>query len=52
MASWHIFRGELREIAWLVSVIGGLSVLGVGLAVTLVLGIDSWASWHFASAPT
>jgi hypothetical protein len=51
MSNWNTFRGELREIAWLASVIGGLSVLGVGLAVTLVLTLDSWASWVSASAP-
>jgi hypothetical protein len=28
-------RDELREILWLVSVIGGLSIMGVGLAVVL-----------------
>ncbi len=44
MSKWSAFRGELREIAWLASVIGGLSALAVGLAVTLVLTLDSWAS--------
>jgi hypothetical protein len=37
MSMWSTFRDELREIAWLASIVGGLSVLGVGLAVTLVL---------------
>jgi hypothetical protein len=32
-------RDELREIAWLASVISVLSVLGVGLAVTLALAL-------------
>jgi hypothetical protein len=32
---WNAFWDELREIAWLASVIGILSVLGVGLAVAL-----------------
>ena len=27
---------ELREIAWVVAMVAGLSILGVGLAVTLV----------------
>jgi hypothetical protein len=31
---------ELREAAWLSSVVGGLSVAGVGLAVVLVLMLD------------
>ena len=50
MSIWSTFRDELREIAWLASIIGGLSVLGVGLAVTLVLTLDSWPSWVSASA--
>lgn len=32
---WEGVREELREIAWLVSVIGVLSAAGVGLAVAL-----------------
>jgi len=32
---WNTIWDELREMAWLASVIGGLSVLGVGLAVAL-----------------
>ena len=32
---WNTIWDELREVAWLASVIGGLSVLGVGLAVAL-----------------
>ncbi len=31
----HVWFEEAREIAWLVSVVAGLSVLGVGLAVAL-----------------
>ncbi len=50
MSSWSTFRDELREIAWLASIVGGLSVLGVGLAVTLVLTLDSWGSWVSESA--
>jgi len=45
MSIWSTLRVELREIAWLASIIGGLSVVGVGLAVTLALALDSWASW-------
>jgi hypothetical protein len=33
---WRDWRDEVREIAWLASVVTGLSVLGVGLAVALV----------------
>jgi hypothetical protein len=32
---WNSLRDELREILWLVSMIGGLSIMGVGLAVVL-----------------
>ena len=32
---WNTLWDELREIAWLASVIGALSVLGAGLAVAL-----------------
>jgi hypothetical protein len=32
-------RDELREVAWLASIIGGLSVLGVGLAIALALAM-------------
>jgi hypothetical protein len=32
---WNTLWEEVREVAWLASVIGGLSVLGVGLAVAL-----------------
>ena len=39
MSILSTFRDELREIAWLASIIGGLSVLGVGLAVTLALAL-------------
>ncbi len=44
MKIWSTLRDELREIAWLAFVIGGLSVVGVGVAVTLVLALDGWAS--------
>ena len=33
---WNSLRDESREILWLVSIIGGLSIMGVGLAVVLV----------------
>ena len=33
---WSTFREELREIVWLASFVGGLSIAGVGLAVILV----------------
>jgi hypothetical protein len=32
---WQTMWVELREMVWLISVIGGLSALGVGLAVAL-----------------
>jgi hypothetical protein len=33
---WNALYAELREIAWLASIVGGLSVAGVGLAIALV----------------
>ena len=35
---WKIVLAEAREIAWLVTVIGGLSIVGVGLAVAVAVG--------------
>jgi hypothetical protein len=39
MRIWSTLRNELREIVWLASMVGGLSALGVGLAVTLALAL-------------
>lgn len=33
---WNTLWDELREIAWMASMIGGLSIVGVSLAVALV----------------
>jgi hypothetical protein len=32
---WNALREEMREILWLVAIIGGLSIMGVGLAVVM-----------------
>jgi hypothetical protein len=32
--------GELREIVWLASVVGGLSVVGVSLAIAAALAVE------------
>jgi hypothetical protein len=32
---WTSLREELREIVWLVAIVGSLSIMGVGLAVVL-----------------
>ena len=37
MRLWRALHDELREILWLASIVSGLSVLGVGLAVVLAL---------------
>jgi hypothetical protein len=34
---WYLARRELRELGWLVSMVGGLSVLAVTLAAGLML---------------
>jgi hypothetical protein len=43
MRIWTGFWSELREVAWLVSIVGGLSVLGVVLAVALALALETHA---------
>ena len=35
---WKFVLAEAREIVWLVTVIGGLSIVGVGLAVAIAVG--------------
>jgi hypothetical protein len=32
---WSSLRDELREILWLAAIVGGLSIMGVGLALVL-----------------
>jgi hypothetical protein len=34
---WKLFLGEFREIVWLTSVVAGLSILGVALAVAIAV---------------
>jgi hypothetical protein len=40
----NVWLSEFREVVWLASVVSGLSVLGVGMAVVLALALDHWAS--------
>jgi hypothetical protein len=42
MSFWSTVREEMREVVWLASVVGGLSALGVGLAVAAALTLDGW----------
>jgi hypothetical protein len=35
---WKSVFDEAREVVWLVSLVGGLSVVGVGIAVALTAG--------------
>ena len=37
MSVWNTVKQEAREVAWLASVVGALSVVGVGLAVVMAL---------------
>jgi hypothetical protein len=37
MSFWNTVRQEIREVVWLASVVGGLSMLGVGLAVVVAM---------------
>ena len=34
---WNLARNEIREVAYLAAMVSGLSVLGVGLAVVLLV---------------
>lgn len=36
---WNTLRYEMVEVAWLVSMISGLSVFGVALAVSVALAL-------------
>lgn len=42
MSVWSTIREEMREVVWLASVVGGLSTLGVGLAVAAAFALDGW----------
>lgn len=44
MSMWQAWRAELGEVVWLASVVGGLSLLGVGGAVLLAMALDRLAS--------
>jgi hypothetical protein len=35
---WKLILDEAREIAWLASLVGGLSAVGVGIAIVLAVG--------------
>ena len=35
---WRSIRSEVREIACLASIVGGLSVVSVGIAIALAVG--------------
>lgn len=37
MSIWNTIQQEIREVAWLASAVGALSMLGVGLAVMVAL---------------
>jgi hypothetical protein len=40
----NVWMSEFREVVWLASVVSGLSVLGVGMAVVLAMALDHWAT--------
>lgn len=42
MGVWSVVRRETREVVWLASIVSGLSMLGVGLALVAVLVMDGW----------
>jgi hypothetical protein len=35
---WKTIFDEVREVVWLASVVGGLSVVGVGIAIAIAAG--------------
>lgn len=37
MSAWNTIKQEAREIVWLASVVGALSILSVGLVVVVAL---------------
>jgi len=45
MELWKGLGDEVREMLWLASLVGALSVLGVGLAVIVALALDHWQTW-------
>jgi hypothetical protein len=49
MELWKSLGEELREMIWLASLVGMLSVLGVGLAVMAALVLDTWPAWTAAA---
>jgi hypothetical protein len=49
MELWNGVKDEVREMLWLASLIGALSMLGVGLAVILALAADNWQTWSAVS---
>jgi hypothetical protein len=38
-----VLSGELREVIWLASVVGGLSVAGVSLAIAAVVALEHFS---------
>jgi len=50
MELWKGLGEELREMLWLASLVGALSVLGVGLAVMVALALDTWPTWTTAAS--
>jgi hypothetical protein len=49
----RIYKGmaaEAREVLWLASIVSGLSVLGVAVAVILVLILDGWSGSPVSAA--
>ncbi|HJZ34483.1 MAG TPA: hypothetical protein VKF35_25435 [Hyphomicrobiaceae bacterium] len=49
MELWNGLKDDVREMLWLASLIGALSMLGVGLAVILAIAADNWQTWSAVS---
>jgi hypothetical protein len=44
MSPRSAWSSEFREVVWLASVVSGLSVLGVSIAVGLAFALDHWTA--------
>lgn len=42
MSFWNNWAAEAREVVWLASIVGTLSVVGVGGAAMLAMALDRW----------
>jgi len=51
MELWTGVKDELREMLWLASLVGALSLLGVALAVIAAVAVDTWSTASLPLSP-